>query len=145
MRVQKRQRHAQGTTLQKGAKRKASKEAFQKEVFQVAYKPKRPRTLRTVQKAVDNLFLRDAELNNIDEEERDLRGRMRELHHLRSKIMQQNYLHVPTWDDTYPVLCTIELGGPSKTMSFTGGRNADMLNASIQTFSGLNTQWVGTL
>ena len=130
-----------GTTLQEGVKRKAARIAFQKDVFQIAFNPnpKKPRLLQTVQKAVDNLFLRDnAQLSNIDEEERVLRGRMRELHHRRSKIMQQNYLHVPTWDDTYPVLCTIELGGPSKTMSFTGGRNADRLNASIQTFSGLD-------
>ena len=130
-----------GTTLQEGVKRKAARIAFQKDVFQIAFNPnpKKPRLLQTVQKAVDNLFLRDnAQLSNIDEEERHLRARLRELNHQRSKIMQQNYLHVPTWDDTYPVLCTIELGGPSKTMSFTGGRNADRLNASIQTFSGLD-------
>ena len=62
-----------------------------------------------MQKAVYDLFERDnEELQNLDEEERDLRARLRELHNVRSRIMNHKYLHVPTWDDAYPVMCTIE-------------------------------------
>ena len=76
------------------------------------------------------------QLQTLDEELRDLNARLREVNNLRSRIMNQNYLHVPTWDDTYPVMCTIELGGASNTMSFTGGTNAGSLNATVDKYSG---------
>jgi len=138
VRVQRRRLTAQGITLERGAKRKASKIKFQRQIFETAYHPKKPRRAQTVQKAMYNLFARDNEqLQELDEEERVLSARIREVNNLRSRIMNQNYLHVPTWDDTYPAMCTIEVGGPSHTMSFTGGRNAGILNATVDRFSGL--------
>jgi len=107
-------------------------------LFETVFNPKKPRKARTMQKVVYDLFVRDnEELQHLDEEERDLYARLRELHNVRSRIMNQSYLQVPTWDDKFPVMCTIELGGPSNTMSITGGRNAESLNATLLQYSGL--------
>ena len=138
MRVQRRRKTEEDCTLERGRKRKTATSDFQRQVFDAAYQPKKQRQARTMTRAVGQLFARDNEqLQTLDEEERDLRARLREVSNVRSRIMNQGYLHVPTWDDTYPVMCTIELGGASNTMSFTGGRNAEILNATVDKYSAL--------
>ena len=134
--MQRRRKTEEGFTLERGGKRKAATTEFLRGIFDAAYQPKKPRLARTISRAVGQLFAGDNEqLQTLDEEERDLRARLREVSNVRSRIMNQGYLHVPTWDDTYPVTCTIELG--SNTMSFTGGRNAGILNATVSKYSAM--------
>ena len=142
MRVQRRRKTEEGGTLERGRKRKAATSDFLRQIFDTAYQPKKQRQVRTMTRAVGQLFARDNEqLQTLDEEERDLRARLREVNNLRSRIMNQDYLHVPTLDNTYPVMCTIELG--SNTMSFTGGRNAGILNATVNKYSALSDKLGG--